>query len=537
MLEGRLSGRPAPDPDDGLRRVVDCIAEPAIVLAGGRVVYANTAAVKSHGANHRDDLIGQAQIALIHPDDRKILEGRLVDAARRRDTIVFAALRGLTVSGEIFRETLKIATVSWRSQDATLVICRKYASTDARALTPPDDDITPPVLEGVNSGVWEWNPATGAVYLGPRLKQMLDGGVRNHGSIFGGWPEIVDRSDLEKVRDSLEAHIAGETKIFDVETRLGLGGGEYRWVRLIGKALRDGAGNVTKVSGTASDISRLKSAETDLRTRTSELTQIKALLDSRTAHMAGLETQLRAAKHEAQLAQHDKIGFLATMSHELRTPLNAIMGFAEVIRDEMLGPSGVPRYRDYADDILSGATHLLGVIDDILDLSNLEAGNVELQEEVIDLPRLAASVLRMVRGRADAADLSLDIDVPRDIPALKADRRMVKQMTLHLLSNAINFTPAGGTVELGAFVEADRGIRIAVCDTGAEIDEENSNGADLPSGQVGDPIVRGRHGNGLGIPIVRAQVELHGGSIELESVPPIGTMATLCFPPARTIEK
>lgn len=536
-LEGRLAPRATPETDDDLRHVVDCIADPAVVLADGRLVCANAPAAKAHGAEHRDDLVGIAQIALVHPEDRHAFEARLDDVSKRGGAVVFAALRGLTVTGDVFRETVRMAAVTWQGRPAYLLICRKYASAETRsvALGPDEDDLAPPALEGVNSGVWEWNPGTGAVYLGPRLKEMLDGGARTRRPTFAGWPEIVNRDDLENVQRSLETHVEGGSKVFDVEARLRIGDGDYRWVRLIGKALRDDAGNVARVTGTASDISRLKATEAELKGRMTELAQIKALMEARTERMAELETELRASKHAVELAEHDATGFLATMSHELRTPLNAIMGFAEVIRDEMLGPVGVARYRDYANDILSGATHLLGVVSDILDLSDLETGNSEFNEEPLDLRRVVASVARLGRSRADEADLVLDIDASPDLPMVLADARMVKKMMLQLLSDAIKFTPKDGTIELSAFVGDDGGMCLAVCDTGDGMVDEAAESGQRSFGQVGDPLVRGEQGVGLGLPIVRAQVELHGGRLEFESVPGVGTMATLCFPPKRTI--
>jgi signal transduction histidine kinase len=255
---------------------------------------------------------------------------------------------------------------------------------------------------------------------------------------------------------------------------------------------------------------------------------------ARTAELRTLNAQLTVAKEKAEEASQAKSEFLANMSHELRTPLNAVMGFSEVIRNQMFGPVGVAQYVEYANDIYTSGAHLLDIINDILDLSKVEAGKLELAEDVIDLREVGESVLDLVTGRAQNARLKLLARLPEDLPHLRADKRKVKQMLLNLLSNAVKFTPAGGTVDLIGEVRPDGGVNIAVRDTGIGIAKSQFDLVMSPFGQVDSALSREHQGTGLGLPLVKALIELHNGRLDLESELGKGTTTMLVFPPERT---
>lgn len=243
---------------------------------------------------------------------------------------------------------------------------------------------------------------------------------------------------------------------------------------------------------------------------------------------------LVAAHDEAQQANRVKSQFLAVMSHELRTPLNAIIGFSEVMQSELYGPLGDKRYQQYLQDIRSSGNHLLAIINDILDLSKIETGRWELQEQEIDLVRLLASVRTLIQGRAEKAGLSLAVDTGVGLPTLHGDRRAVMQILLNLLSNAVKFTPRGGWVQLRAELGSDRGFRFTVSDSGIGIAAKDIARAMSAFGQVDDSWSRRFQGAGLGLPISRALVRLHGGTLELTSQPGAGTTVTVRMPPERT---
>jgi PAS domain S-box-containing protein len=246
------------------------------------------------------------------------------------------------------------------------------------------------------------------------------------------------------------------------------------------------------------------------------------------------EEQYRNAAFEAARANSTKSEFLAHMSHELRTPLNAIIGFSEIVAGEMFGPIAVRRYVEYAGDIHSSGVHLLSIINDILDLAKIEAGRRELTEGVIDLQDAAAAALRLVRGRAENGEIRLINDITRgSVPLLQADERAVKQMLLNLLSNSVKFTPKGGKVVVSATLRPDRSLAVTVGDTGIGIAPENLSRALAPFGQVDNAESRATEGTGLGLPLVSALMELHGGTLELESEVGKGTRATIVFPADR----
>ncbi|MBP2313237.1 sensor histidine kinase [Azospirillum soli] len=255
------------------------------------------------------------------------------------------------------------------------------------------------------------------------------------------------------------------------------------------------------------------------------------------AELRARETEARAARREAERASRAKSEFLAHMSHELRTPLNAVLGFAELLLDETFGPLGSARYRAYAEDIHQSGAHLLALINDILDLSRIEAGRMELREEGVDVAETARQTTAMVAEQAIERGVILASDLSDDMPLLLGDSRALKQMLLNLLSNAIKFTPAGGQVLLTASQLPDGGIGLMVADTGVGIAEENIARVLEPFGRGDIATARQSEGTGLGLPIVKRLMELHGGRLDLASEPGVGTTAILIFPAERGIPR
>lgn len=249
------------------------------------------------------------------------------------------------------------------------------------------------------------------------------------------------------------------------------------------------------------------------------------------------ETELRQARDQAETANRAKSSFLANIGHELRTPLNAILGFSEIIKKQTLGTIGTPQYVEYANDIHESGIYLLEIINDILDLSKIEAGRMELHEQRVDLERNITAAIRLCAGRASVGSVTVNIDPTGDTPPLHADERAVKQMLVNLLSNAIKFTPPNGTVTVRCRVEADGRLALRITDTGIGIAEKDVALVLAPFGQVDSALNRRYAGTGLGLPLVKSLIELHGGELILESAVGRGTSVTLRFPAARVLKQ
>ncbi|MBT3792800.1 MAG: PAS domain S-box protein, partial [Rhodospirillales bacterium] len=229
------------------------------------------------------------------------------------------------------------------------------------------------------------------------------------------------------------------------------------------------------------------------------------------------EEGIQAAKEEAEFANRSKSEFLANMSHELRTPLNAVIGFSEVIIKESFGPIGNQKYKGYIEDIHSSGQHLLGLITDILDLSKVEAGKTKLHEEDIDPVDIARACLSMVRSQARNNAIDLVLDIPDQLPWLFGDQLVLKQIVLNLLTNAIKFSNEGGTVTLKGWSQTKSGFVFQVIDTGIGVALEDIPKIMQPFIQIESAMSRKHQGTGLGLPLVKRMVELHGGSIDIQS--------------------
>ncbi|MDA1089209.1 MAG: PAS-domain containing protein [Proteobacteria bacterium] len=248
------------------------------------------------------------------------------------------------------------------------------------------------------------------------------------------------------------------------------------------------------------------------------------------------EAALRAAKEEAEYANRAKSEFLANMSHELRTPLNSVIGFSSLLMDQATDTAPPPKLLEYLTDINDSGKHLLNLINDILDISRIERGALELEEKDLDVPLLVGSCQRLITDRAYEAGVEFKIDVAKTLPALFADELRIKQILLNLLSNAIKFTHKGGSVTLRAKIDAEGRFELSVTDTGIGIEAKNIKTALSDFGQVDGTLSRKYEGTGLGLPLSKKLAEAHGAELFMESEPGIGTTVSVLFPKERTVQ-
>jgi signal transduction histidine kinase len=285
-----------------------------------------------------------------------------------------------------------------------------------------------------------------------------------------------------------------------------------------------------------STVLRRRAIERAVQERTAELASANRELQVEIAERRRAEINLRSAKEQAELANRAKSEFLAMVSHELKTPLNAIIGFSDILSNQTLGPIGKPQYLEYASDIRDSGQYLLKIINDILDLSRIESGNLTLIEEQVDVVAIIQSAVRLIRPRAESAGLTLQTEFPIGVLCVLADARAMKQIFVNLLSNAVKFTLKGGRVSVSVSIEAGRPT-IAVADTGIGIPAKDLTRVCEPFVQVDTSLARRFEGTGLGLTLTKRLVDLHGGELVLRSTLGVGTTVTVRLPEERRVDR
>jgi two-component system cell cycle sensor histidine kinase PleC len=352
---------------------------------------------------------------------------------------------------------------------------------------------------------------------------------RSYANFFGLDPQLLRpgacRDEVEKAAGAAirqDVRAPGDLKgVHEAELADG------RWVQISERRTAEGG-----VVVTAADITALKAQEEARRLNEEELRKAVANLERSQGELSELARKYEMEKFRAEAANQAKSEFLANMSHELRTPLNAINGFSEIMLAEMFGPLGDDRYKVYAQDILNSGQHLLALINDILDMSKIEAGKMTLRLEAVSVEDVAEEAVRLVRTRAETAGLELTLEVS-DLPDIEADYRALKQILLNLLSNAVKFTPRGGRVTVRAECAGDTAVRVIVQDTGIGIAPEDLARLARPFEQIESQHAKTQQGTGLGLALSKALLEMQGGALELESTPGRGTVASFRLPVRR----
>ena len=495
-----------------VRSIPALLACPALVLdADGTVVALNEAMARLIG-HPESDLLGQR------------LSDRAADAGTTLSPAMLAAGKPVEIRLRAADGAERFVAFRLASTEGPLAAAVAFDLSrirfEERRLQEDAEryhDMATAGSDTLHESVAAWEDGRGVLRIWGARRSDSASGFRER---VAKWPDdIVDMrykpEELAAYFEILEARKPYKNMIY----RLRRDDGREIYVRASAVPFFGPDGDYRGYRGISVDVSKQVLAE-------------KALKESQDK-LAQTVTALAAARDEAEQASQAKSAFLANMSHELRTPLNAIIGFSEMIAGQYLGEIS-PRYRSYGDDIRASGNHLLELINQILDLSKIEAGRMELQESAFAPGEILSSCSRLLQDRADKAGVALSIAHPADLPSLWADELKFKQIVLNLATNAIKFTPTGGRVSLAAFA-SDDGFVVAVQDTGIGMRAEDIPLALEPFRQVGDDTRRKQQGTGLGLPLAKAFVELHGGTFAIASQYREGTTVRIVFPAERVV--
>lgn len=363
------------------------------------------------------------------------------------------------------------------------------------------------IWENAAGGIYQMTPEGRYLSANPAMARILGfedadqmiRTVRNAHKLY------VSQREHQKFMRALE--YADTTQ--HAEAKLQRNDGEIIWVSENARAIRDDEGNLLYIEGSMEDITQRKNAD----------------------------LEMREAKIQSDLANRAKSEFLANMSHELRTPLNSIIGFSEMIKDEVFGPVGQQAYWEYSRDIYDSGKKLLNIINDILDVSRIEAGQRQLNEARVNPNKVVSEAIDLLKGRADEEGVSIINELDDANPHIVGEELAIKQIMINLLSNAVKFTPKRGRVSIDMEWEDDGAIRINITDTGAGLDESEISKALSPFGQIDTGLDRNHSGTGLGLTLVDSLIKLHGGQFDIFSQKGVGTTASIVIPAARVVQK
>ena len=440
---------------------------------------------------------------LIHPDDRNVLLSQFLDAFETRETLLCTS-RFLAGDGSYrYIKTYAYAEPDARGEIGALVGLAEDVTQEvvAREALERSEAKYRLIAEQASDIIHHISPDAHILYVSPSVESVLGYPIEEVDH-FSKFMSNIHPDDLKRLVVAFETFMR-ERDMLRMDYRFKHKDGHYLWLETTMRAVRSADGTLKEIISMSRDMSERKKHE----------------------------LQLMEARERAEAANRTKSRFLANMSHELRTPLNAIIGFSDMLKLEMFGKLGNPRYVEYAHLINQSGGLLLDLISDILDMSKIEAGKYDLHREMIDVNEVVAQAVKLVAGRADAGGLTLKADVSDAAKALPvyADSRALTQILLNLLSNAVKFTPTGGMVQVSAQAISS-GIRFVVSDTGRGIAKSDIPRLAHAFEQVSNDAELSKQGTGLGLALVRSLAELHGGRIEIESELGQGTSVSVDIP-------
>jgi two-component system cell cycle sensor histidine kinase PleC len=495
-------------------------------LARGRVFWSHSM-FAILGLKPRDALLGFGEVnALVHPEDIHLydLAAQLADA---KANLVDHAFRMRHANGNWVWLRARCELVQQPGDGGPHLIGIAVDITEQKSLverTVEADLRLRDAIEAIPEAFVVWDAQNRLVLCNSNFQELHN--LADEAILAGASYEAVvaaGRKPVVRSKVTSEGQIPG-ARTFEAQLDDG------RWLHISERRTKDG-GYVsvgTDITNIKLHEERLMESEKRLMATVTDLRNSQQKLERQAEEVADLAEKYGEEKTRAEEANQAKSKFLANMSHELRTPLNAIIGFSEIMESGMFGPLGTDKYREYCSDIHQSGQYLLDVINDILDMSKIEAGRIRLDPEQVELEPFINDAMRVVSGRADDKQLTLTARIGKGI-RLTADHRLLKQIVLNLLSNAVKFTPEGGRITIRARA-AGRSVAIAIADTGIGIPEDALARLGRPFEQVESQLTKSHQGSGLGLAIAKSLTELHQGSMRIRSTLGHGTMVLLRLP-------
>lgn len=496
-------------------------------LARGRMFWSSSL-YEMLGLPPRDDLIGFADIvSLIHPED-----GNLYDLARE---IMESDQRHVD---QVFR--MRHADGSWIWMRARAELVSQHGTnephligigvdvTEQRRLAEANktaDMRLRDAIEAITEAFVLWDSDNRLMMCNSTYQEL--NGLKGEDVVVGTpYTEVMRAARKPVATSRIKEDGQPRSNMQGCEAQLADG----RWLQIAERRTNDGGWVSVGTDITAFKLheEKLMESEKQLMATIADLRQSRQKLELQAQQLVELAEKYAEEKTRAEAANQAKSEFLANMSHELRTPLNAIIGFSEIMNNGMFGELGSEKYAEYSKDINDSGTHLLGLINDILDMSKIEAGRMELRYETLNAQALLQEAVRITGAEASRKDLEMSISTEEEI-AFRADRRSVKQILLNIISNAIKFTEDGGSVSISAQEQEDMAIFL-IEDTGIGIPEKDISRLGQPFVQVENQMTKTHKGSGLGLAIARSLVELHGGEMLITSTENVGTQVAIALP-------
>ncbi|MGU3493295.1 PAS domain-containing sensor histidine kinase [Xanthobacteraceae bacterium A53D] len=496
-------------------------------MARGRMYWSDTM-FEILGLERRDELMSFGEIAkLVHPDDGDLYE-LAQELAERPGASVDRVFRMRTAKGDFVWLRMRAEVVQQAGEDGPHLIGIAMDVTEAQRMaerTVTADMRLRDAIESISEAFVLWDSHNRLVLCNSKFQSLHE---LPDDAIVGGTPfDVIANVGRHPVtRTPLKPEDKPEEGSRAFEAQLSNG----RWLKIAERRTKDG-GYVsvgTDITPLKRHEERLMDNEKRLMALVADLRKSQQTLEHQAQQLAELADSYSIEKNRAEDANRAKSEFLANMSHELRTPLNAIIGFSEIMESGMFGPLGSEKYSEYSADIKRSGTFLLDVINDILDMSKIEAGRMQLELEDVRVDELVADAMRVMAVKGEEKQLSMTAEIGAD-KMIRGDRRALKQILLNLLSNAVKFTPEGGQISVRARVNGGAAV-IAIEDTGIGIPRDALDKIGRPFEQVESQFTKTYKGSGLGLAIAKSLAELHGGAMRIRSTEGVGTTVVVRLP-------